>query len=167
MQLQPSQYAALKAAIAADPTLNAYPNTQDGAFNMAAQKLNVAFAPAFQVYKDLSEANTIDLGNVISYVAYAAMTTANQQQWANFYALNPQHYDPSRADIQSFMANTWSGALGGDGAATRAALLAYGIRNAWYIEKIYATGTGTLVSPAKMVFIGAVNYLDVYAARNS
>ena len=65
---------------------------------------------------------TEEIGKTVSYVAVAAMTTANLDRVRSFHTLNPEEFDPSRLDVRTFWADTFSGALGGEGANTRAAL---------------------------------------------
>ena len=55
----------------------------------------------------------------------------------------------------------------GSASTLKAAMVAVTKRNALYGEKIFATGTGTVLSPATLVVYGNLNYLDVFAARNS
>ena len=53
----------------------------------------------------------------------------------------------------------------GSQATLKAALVAATKRNALWGEKIFATGTGTVNSPATLVVYGAIAYTDVVAAR--
>jgi hypothetical protein len=163
MSLQLAQYAALKSYIQNDATLNAFPNTPDGNFEVA-RLLNLDAAPAFVVWK--SSIPTSALSTTLSYVAIGALTTNNQQQLQIFIQLNPQNFNPS-LDARSFFTTTFAGALAGGGQATRDALDALYRRNCSVIEKIYATGTGTTVSPATLVFEGKVSITEVQSARSS
>lgn len=159
--LTTAQKQALKAYIVADPVLGPKSYGPGSDYQFIADAMNAAQA-AFYVYK--SSADTPELGQLINYVAFAAMTATNQSQWMNFLAMNPNNYDPSRTDIQGFMANTWSGALGGQGQATRDALVAYGKRQALLVEKILANisgGNGAVATPAKLTFEGTLNVFDI------
>lgn len=159
--LTDADLAKLKTYILADPVLAPMTSGVTTDFNGIATAMS-AIQPTFFVYK--SQASTPGLGLVISYVAFAAVTAANQQQWMYFLQMNPVSYDPSRADIQSFMANTWSGALGGEGATTRAALVAYGIRQATRTEMVLKTGgNGAQATPATLTYEGSLTLDNVRA----
>ena len=160
--LTTAQLQALGAYIAADPVLSAYPMNSDGAFEIAAA-LNQEATPAFVVWR--STVTTAEVGNAVNYVAVEAMTDANRGRITTFYAMNPEAFSPARADIRSYWSNTFSGALGGQGQATRDALDALWRRNATIAEQVLASGTGTTASPATLGWEGSLNYSDVMAAR--
>jgi hypothetical protein len=64
------------------------------------------------------------------------------------------------------MTDTFSGALGGQGQATRDALDALYRRTATRGERLYATGAGTTVSPGVLVYEGNISTGDITDARN-
>lgn len=160
--LTTDQLAALKVAIDADPVLSAFPNTSDGAFEIAAA-LNQQASPAFVVWR--STVQTAEVGTAVNYVAVEAMTDANRGRINTFYTMNPESFDPSRTDVRAYWTNTFSGALGGQGEATRTALEALWRRNATRAEKVLATGTGTTAAPGTLGWEGTLSYADVQAAR--
>jgi hypothetical protein len=163
MLLTLAQNQTLKAFILADPTLSTYPHNSDGDFAIAAA-LNALASPAFTVTKSSIQSSLV--GQQITYTSLAAMTTGNIQALQAFQQLNPATFAPT-ADVQAFFANIFSGALGGGGAPTRAAFAALWIRSATVLEKLFALGTGTVVSPATLVVEGSITYSDVATARNS
>jgi hypothetical protein len=71
-------------------------------------------------------------------------------------------FNPSLTDMRAGFDSIFSGA---GGVNTRAALLALYKRSARYIEKIFATGTGTDASPGTLVYEGTISYQDVQDAR--
>lgn len=160
MALVPSQYGALKAAILADPILAAQPLTGDGA-SFIAERMN---EPSTFVVRRLL-VNAYEIGPVLNYVAVASLTTANRDRATTFILLN-ESFAPT-ADIESYWDTTFSGALGGQGQATRDALMALWRRFATRVEALYATGVGTTNSPGALVFVGPVTYREVEAARSS
>ena len=164
MALTTQQLQALGAYIAADPVLSAFPQGSDGAFEIAAA-LNKEATPAFVVWR--SKVSTAEVGNAVNYIAVEAMTDANRGRITTFYTMNPQSFSPSRADVRSYWDNTFSGALGGQGQATRDALNALWRRNATIAEKVLASGTGTTASPATLGWEGSLNYSDVMQARGA
>lgn len=149
----------LKAAILADPALNAFPNNSDGAFAIAAE-LNKP--GTFVVRKRAVQSS--DVGPILNYVAVSNLTTANRDRATTFLALNPVSFAPT-VDVESYWDTTFGGALGGQGQATRDALVALWRRFATRFEAIYATGTGTTLAPGVLVVDGPVSYQEVEAAR--
>lgn len=164
MALTPAQLQTLKAAIDADPALASKPNSNDGNADIAIE-MNKLASPAWVAWK--STVTTNDVGNAVNYIAVEAMTDANRGRITTFYAMNPSSFNPSRSDIRSYWSNTFSGALGGQGQATRDALDALWRRNATRAEQALSTGTGTTVSPATLGWEGTLTYDDVAAARAS
>lgn len=158
--LTDAQKATLKAYIAAQPDLAVFPDTADGAYEIA-QRLNAATSHV--VWR--SSVPTAEIAAAISYVALDAMTIASQDRLKTFYVLNPVSFDPSRADIRSYFAGTFSGALGGQGQATRDALEARWRRTATRLEQLFAIGTGSTSQPATLVVEGTISYQEVQAAR--
>ena len=146
MNLTQPQLVLLKTNINAetDPTFVNYRTTgQTGAM---ADWYNVG--SAFIVFKP-TEATT-GIGDVVNYVAVAALTTANIEKLNLFYTLQPQNFEPINADQRQYLADVFSGALGGQGQATRDALDALYRRAALRGEKIYCTGTGTTTVPGSL-----------------
>lgn len=162
MSLTSAQQATLKAAILADPTLNAYPNTSDGNFDMAAQKLNVMASPAFIVWK--SAVSISSTGQSFNGTELAGLTTGNQTRLQTIAVYFSEGYNAALADVRQMFNDIWSGA---GGATTRANLLVLWKRSALLGEKILATGTGSDLSPATLGFEGNLSGADVTQARNS
>jgi hypothetical protein len=161
--LSTAQLQAIKASIDADPVLATIPNDPNGAMYIASE-LNKEASPTFVVWR--SAVTTAEVGDTVSYIAVEAMTDINRGRINTFYSMNPSSFNPSRADIRSYWSNTFSGTLGGAGQATRDALDALWRRNATNVEKIFASGTGTTVSPAILGFEGMVSHVDIQNARN-
>ncbi len=160
--MTPAQLQTLKTYILSQPDLASQPATLDGAYEIA-RLLNLPSSTIVWKKSVLSE----EVGKTVSYVAVAAMTTANLDRIRSFMTLNPEEFDPSRADIRTFWSDTFSGALGGQGQATRDALEALWKRTATRFESVYAAGTGTTVSPATLVLEGPVSPDAVQQARAS
>jgi hypothetical protein len=162
MALTSAQYATLKAAILADPTLNAYPNTSDGNYDMCAQKMNVVVVPAYIVWKNsVSIAST---GEAFNGTELAGLTTANQTRLQTIAQYLAQGYNAALADVRSMFNDIWSGA---GGTNTRANLLVLWKRSALLGEKILASGTGSDASPATMGYVGNISSSDVQIARSN
>lgn len=164
MTLTSPQLATLKAYINSVPAWAALPNDSDSALQIAAS-LNAPASPAWVVWR--SSVPTLDIGRAVNYVAVAAMTTANLDRVRMFCEMNPSSFNPSRSDIRTFMSDTFSGALGGQGQASRDALDALYRRNATLIEKVLSSGTGSTASPATLGYEDSIGYADVQAARSA
>src|SRR3990167_2067116 len=132
------QLSTLKAAILAetDPAFVALRNS--GATGAMASFYNID--SAFVVRKRSVQSS--EIGPVLNYVAMSSLTTANRDRATTFLLLNAQDFSPT-ADIESYWDSTFSGALGGQGQATRDALVALWRRLATRGEQLFATGTGT------------------------
>jgi hypothetical protein len=146
MDLTQPQLQVLKTNIAAetDPVFVAARNAQNN--GQMANWYNVD--STFIVYKP-SE-STQQIGAVTNYIANAALTADNRDKINFFYLLNPNNFAPDRSDQRTYLADAYSGALGGEGANTRAALDALYRRAALRGEKLYCTGTGTTLAPGAL-----------------
>jgi len=146
MNLTNAQLDTLKAAINAntDPQFVIY--RQNGQNTQMAAWYNVD--STFIVFKSTEQ--TLQIGNVANYVAVAALTDIKKNQLTTFYVLNPSTFGPSRQDQRDYLADTFSGALGGQGQATRDALDALYRRPALKGEQLYCTGTGTTATPGAL-----------------
>ena len=158
--MTPAQLATLKAAIAADVTLNAFPQNSDGAFEIA-DALNQEASPAFYVWRtsytpqQMRAAMCVNLGTA----QLDALTAGKRDAllWFIGDTLNPS--DPAIiSTIQDFC---------GSQNTLKASLVDGAKRKAKRVEKILATGTGALATPATPTFEGSVSYQDVMQARSS
>tara|TARA_R110000868_G_scaffold215407_1_gene465500 strand:- start:1813 stop:2517 length:705 start_codon:yes stop_codon:yes gene_type:complete len=151
MPLTTAQLTTLKAAILAETDAGFVAARNAKNENLMAAFYNAPASPAFVVWKP--SVPTAAIGTTIGYVALAAMTSANLTQLDMFTKLNPQSFPPT-ASIRAFFTTTFSGALGGEGQSTRDALDALYRRTANRLEKLFATGTGSVASPATLVVEG-------------
>lgn len=161
MALTPAQQTTLKAAILADGTLNAFPNTSDGAAGIAAL-LNVDSSPAFIVWK--TNVSLTEVGDHIDGVELSNLTTAESNRMQVIASYSVDGVNPSVIDRRAMFDDIFNGA---GGATTQASLLALWKRTATAGEKIFATGTGSDADPATLDFEGQLSYQDITTARNS
>ena len=157
--MTPAQQATLKAAILADATLNAYPNTPDGSYEMCLYKLNVDFSPTFTVWQDQLTPERFDAGLIVGATQIDGLTPGKRDE---LFMIGARTRDCNQVAVRNAIDDAT-----GSASTLKAAMVAVTKRNALYGEKIFATGTGTVVSPATLVVYGNLNYLDVFAARNS
>jgi len=162
MSLTTAQKATLKAAILADPVLNAFPNTVDGAYDMAGL-LNKDAVPAFIVWK--TRVPIGEIGKAFNSSEMGGLTTANTNRLIALAHFLLDGINPTLASNRAFFDDIFNGT---GGALTRASLLTLWKRSAKYAEKILAANTvGTDATPATLVLDGDIAYPDVYDARNS
>jgi len=157
--LTPDQKATLKAAILADPVLNAFPNNSDGAFAIAAL-LNQAASPAFYVWK--SNLPTSECKKAMVWTEFIGRSVGERDAW--MFMLSNGTICPADVNVRQGIADIFSGP---SGAASRANLTAIGKRPATRAEQLFAAGTGSDAVPAAMSFEGNLSYQDVEQARNS
>lgn len=170
MPLTTAQNAAVKADILASPDLNVFPNTMDGAYEIAAL-YNKIVTPDFIVWKTrLHEQEITSLtsgeGTTWSWPAFIARTVGEQSGWSRMFN-GTYTINPSLVQIRTGINDIFSG---GTGAAQRTHLLAISKEKATRIEKVLAditNGVGTTAAPATRVLVGNISYQDVYTARNS
>lgn len=164
-QLTVSQLQALKAYAQADPAASAF--IAAGNDTDLAAWFN-AVEGSFTVWK--KTVPTLDVGKTINYIAVEAMTDANRNRITTFYAMNPGSFDPARSDVRSYWDNTFSGALGGQGQASRDALMALWRRLATRAESALANtagGNGANATPAALTAEGSISLSEVAQVRTS
>jgi hypothetical protein len=159
--LTTEQLALLKAAIVADPVLNALPNNTDSAFEIAAQ-FNALENPAFVVWETHVSVDEI-MRNGMDWARVDNLTVGKARIWDWLGRLGT--FDASRANVRAGIDAAWVGTAAD--LAVRASIYTHCKRNATRAEKVLATGTGSDASPATMTFEGTLSYQDAFNARNS
>ena len=185
--LTPAQKTTLKAAIIANSTWNAYPNTTDGNYDLA-QLLSIEASPSFWVWSTNADAQAVR-----AQIDWAKLTPADvpdgTQAWANRSLqcqgkqFNLQLLLPmigtfngsdsnARAGLQDALTAVRSGVGGASQNAGWNAVQAALARRAKSIEKIFADTSGgsdgsTKPLSATMTWEGAISADDVQQARNS
>jgi len=157
--LTQEQLQALKAYIAADEALNAFPKNSDGAFAVAAI-LNQEAAPAFTVWK--TSVPTSECKKAMNWVEYIACSVGERDAWK--FMLSNGTINAADPNVRQGIADIFSGP---GGAESLTALVAIAKRAATTAEKLFSTGTGTDETPATMTFEGNLSYQNVLAAWNT
>jgi hypothetical protein len=163
--LTTAQLATVKAAILADPALDAFPNTLDGAFGIAAL-LNEISVPDFFVWRTHVPVSEI-MQNGFDWTRVDNLTVGKARIWEWMQLTGT--INPAQANVRAGFIAVFTTA--GD-LATRQAIFGHSQRQATQIEKLLSTGSGTTttdqgVGPATMGFEGNISYQDVVIARNS
>lgn len=186
-----TQYQTLKTYILNDSVLNAYPNNEDGDYEIML-KLNEFAAPNFMVWN--TETSATDIANSVTWDKYTPQdavptdTQLNVEIWRaraqsaqikrdNLWALldvTNGSVNASRANIRDGLRDSTVGLrTGGGGAAVSAGgvngvnVLTACTRKARLVEKILTTGASTTgaVTADVMGYVGEIQRQDVEVAR--
>ncbi len=188
MALTQTQLAALKADIAADPTLSAQPNTPDGddaiaaAYNLPAAGPYIVWCssvPGDTVFNaitwaNLTPADAIPTDTQLNVAIWSARSLCCQGKQFNLQTLLVGKdaiackYKKVRDAFTDALTSIPSGNNGNLKDAGSAAVTTLFQRTATRAEKLFASGgAGTAASPSDLNFEGALAWQDVAAARNS
>lgn len=167
MALTPAQLATLKAAILADPALNAQPMNSDGAFAIAVA-MNTTATPNFFVWDQLVPQSRI-MQNGFDWVRVDNLSIGKARIWEWLFDNDQKAIDANKANVRAGIAECWKGTAADN--AVRFTVFQHCQRLATRGEKLFATGLGTTtdadgVGPASLVVVGSISYQDVEAARN-
>lgn len=161
MALSVEQLATLKAAIAADPVLNALPNNTDSAFEIAYQ-MNQTESPDFIVWRSNVSVDDI-MRNGMDWARVDNLSVGKARIWDWMTRLGT--FNASKANIRAGIDAAWVGTAAD--LAVRATVYTHCKRKATRCEKLLASGTGSDAVPATMTFEGQLSYQDAFNARNS
>lgn len=159
--LTTQQLQMLKADIAADPVLSAFPNNSDGSVEIA-KAYNTKAVPDFTLWKKFVPMG--EVGTAMKNDDIADLTTADTNRLQVMGQYSGGAFNASLADTRTGFDDIFSVAAAAD---TRASLAALWRRLATRGEKLFATGTGTNAAPATSAFEDGwtLTYQDVDAAR--
>lgn len=165
--LNSSQLQILKTAIANETDVDFVAFRTAGATGAMAEWYNQSTAD-FIVWKThLTEHDIVDMtspdGTVWDWTAYIARSQGERDAWVRMFN-GTFSVNPSIAQVRKGMADIFSGP---SGANQRTHLLAMGKRLSTRGEKLFATGTGTSLSPAQLVFEGNITSNDIVFAINN
>lgn len=171
MPLTAAQLQALKTDILADPALAGQPNNSDGAFAIAAA-YNLAAVPDFWVWRtsvtkeELVQSASVD-GTTFSWTGAGFITRSvgERDAWRELFGEGGT-CNPSLANVRQAFQDIFSGGTA-PAPANRTHLATVARRKALRGEKLFATGTGSTVSPAVMAVEGNLSYQDVQTARET
>lgn len=177
-----TQLQLLKADIAIDPVLLAFPANDDGAYAIASE-YNKISVPDFYVWN-----NSVFVDTIYDNIVWANLTPTDAadttQLWLNRAMMcqakqfnlqtmlqGKNQIDAGRATfragLQDALTNVPSGAAGAVVSAGWVPVKTAITRKATRIERLFANGTGTTNTPATLVVIGPITYQDVQLARGS
>ena len=160
MALTLAQQQALKADILADPALAAHPNNGDGNTAIQAAYLVVGPSNTHTVFRTL--VMLAEVGDAFNGTEFEGNLTGLELDRLRTIAdYSTNGINPSRSDRRTLFANVWAGCP-----TTLAALDTLWRRLANRGERLFASGTGSVASPATLTFEGQISLNDIQEARN-
>lgn len=147
MPLTEAQRQTLKTDILAHPDSQALYDAGD--LSGLAALYNALSAPAFIAWKTL--VTITEIGRSFVGTELAGLTTADNARLQTIALYSAGGVNPTLADQRAFFDDVFSGA---GGTQTRTKLAVLWRRTATRLEQLYATGTGTDLSPATLVIFG-------------
>lgn len=161
--MTPAQLQTLKAYIAADQVLAAYPQNTDGAYDIAI-KLNLTAVPDYIVWRTSVSQDEIML-NGFDWTRVDNLSVGAARVWQWMFDNGGKSFNPSKVNIRAGIDQVWKGTA--QDLAVRAVVYTHCKRSATVFEKIFASGSGSDASPSTMAIESPVSYQDVMTARNS
>ena len=158
-RLTPAQLTTLAAHIRASTDPAVVSALANGADNELARLYNLDAVPAFVVWR--SNVGITETGKQFVGTEWAGMTSANHTRLQTVAQWLAGGYNAALADIRAMFDDIWSGA---GGVLTRARLLTMWKRNTRLVERVFATGTGSIAVPGVLVFEGEVSGDDIASA---
>lgn len=155
--LTSTQKQLLATYIASKPEWAVLPKNSDTAFFIA-DELNKEDTSAFVVWRTSVPQDEITQ-NGFDWVQVDNLTTGKARIWDWLFNNSNKTINPSRVNVRAGIAECWKGTAAL--LAVQAVVLGHCKRNASVIEKLFAIGTGTTLSPATMSFEGPISYQDV------
>lgn len=160
MALTAAQKLTLKADILANPDALAIYDIGD--LSALADLYNQPASPAFWVWRtnvsraDLYHSTSPD-GTTWNWTTYKNQGVAEQNAWVQMFMGDLADF--SKPNLRAGIGSIFTGSAQAN--AQRDHCLSVGRRLARRVEKLYALGTGSSVSPATMVVEGALSFSDL------
>jgi len=151
-------YTTLKEFIASVPAWAAMPKNSDTAFFIA-DELNKEAANNYVVWKTAVPVDEI-MRNGLDWTRVDNLTVGKARIWDWMTQLNT--LNPSKVNIRAGIDATWVGTAAD--LAVRAVVYTHCKRKASVVEKLFATGLGTDVSPSVMGYEGPLPYQEIITA---
>lgn len=154
----PINYVTLKDYIAAVPEWAAMPKNSDTAFFIA-DELNKEASNSYIVWKTTVPVDEI-MRNGLDWTRVDNLSVGKARIWDWMTRLDT--LNPSKVNIRAGIDATWVGTAAD--LSVRAVVYTHCKRKASIVEKLFATGTGTDVSPSTMGYEGPMPYQEIVTA---
>lgn len=157
------QLLTLKAAILAETDAEFVAARDAGNNSQMLAWFNAAASPEFVVWRTNVSRSEIQDDEAFNWTVVDNLSTGSKYRiWEWMFSNSSGAINASKANIRAGIAATWVG--NAQFLAVQAMVLAKCKRAATRAEKLFATGTGSTVSPAVMDFEGALSIDDIRAA---
>jgi len=159
MSLTTSQFAALKAAILADPVLAPLTSGPQSDVGRITDAMNADASPAFIVWRTSVNPDDV-MKNGMDWTRVDNLSIGKARIWDWMIRLGT--FDPSKANIRAGIDAAWVGTSAD--LAVRAVVYTHCKRSATRAEKLFANtsgGNGSDATPAVMVFEGMVQFNEI------
>lgn len=161
MALTAAQKTTLKTSIDASEFAGS-PNT-NAQNALIAAAYNLAASPGFTAWRT-SVSQIEIMANGFDWVRVDNLSVGKARIWEWMFGVTGA-INPSKANVRAGIAEAWKGTA--QDLAVQAAVLAHCKRLATRMERLFATGTGSVADPGTLTFEGTVAMVDVEEARNS
>lgn len=162
MSLSAEQNTALKNDINANTDAGIIQALLDGNMGVIATFYNTQASPDYYIFQ--SNITPEEMGVVIELDDLADMTTGDVQKLTAFFLVRPGGFNGENASDRAGFNDVFSTTAGDDSQQAVAALWQ---RLATYAEELFATGTGSLGSPATAGFTGFLTAAEINVALQS
>ena len=153
--LTTEQRATLKAAILANQTANTL--FVDGDLQGLADYLNQPASPAFTVWRSAVSQDEI-MQNGFDWTRVDNLSVGKARIWEWLFNNEARSFNPSKPNVRAGIDQCWVGTAAD--LAVRAAVYVHCKRQATRFERIFATGTGSVLNPGQAPIDGAVSYTE-------
>jgi len=152
MNLTQEQITTLANYINTDPLFAALPKNRDGAYEIV-PVLDQLSSPDFYVWRsNITQDEIVEAG--IDWTQVDNLNNGQARIWEWLFDNSSSSIDPSRLAVRNAISECWKGTAAKVAVATT--VLGYCKRKATHLEKLFATGTGSLEVPATMVVEGSI-----------
>lgn len=155
--LTQAQMQTLKTDILADPVLAALPATYASAMTIAGTYAMTA-SPQYVVWKSNVSQDEI-MQNGFDWTRVDNLAVGPARIWEWMFNNADRSINPSKANVRAGIEAVWKGTAAD--LAVRDAVYVHCKRNANRLEKVFATGSGTTVSPSVMTIEGSISVDEV------
>lgn len=159
--LTPLQLATLKTAILAETDSEFITYINSGATGAMADFYNKNSSPAFTVWKTAVGKDEITQ-NGFDWTRLDNLNIGKARVWDGLFDNASRTTNPSKSNVRAGIETVWVGTAAD--LAVRAQIYVHCKRIATRAERLYATGTGTNLSPGILVFEGFITNGDIELA---
>lgn len=158
--LTPEQLEILKADILARPELDEARQSGDDIY--LSGFYNAIAAPDYYVWRSSVSQDEIMM-NGFDWMQVDNLSIGRSRIWEWLFSNDRRVINPSKVNVRAGIDECWKGTAAM--LAVRAAIYTHLYRKATVLEKLFATGTGSIASPALLGAEGEIGYAEISGAR--